>query len=264
MSESMQGKPSLFAQVNTWLREILQLFRKAPGKWMLLGLAHVFLFVMIPGLLGIKFISFLLLPTFLAIVMGFYRNADQGLYADLGDLLNEVKPTFRKLLSLGAICVFYVFLINLLTADDATRLQEFAKAEPSAEEMMAQFGPVFLKLMLLLLPLVLLIWFSPMLVAYQQYSVIRAIKSSLAAVIQYLLPLLLTWLGVTLIIMLSMTLSGVLVAIVSAFSSQVGGLLMLVLVFSCMLLASALMFAFQYISNRDIFRVPPAAVQEEL
>lgn len=260
----MRAKASLFGQVNTWLRDILLLFRKAPGKWMLLGLAHVFFFVMVPALLGIKFISFLLLPAFLAIVMGFYRNADQGLYADLGDLLNEIKPNFRKLLLLGAICVFYVFLINLLTAEDAARLQEFAKAEPSPEEMMDQFGPLFMKLMLLLLPLVLLIWFSPMLVAYQQYSVMRAIKSSLAAFIQYLLPLLLTWLGVTLIIMLGMTLSGVVVAIISAFSQPAGGLLMLVLVFSCMLLASALMFAFQYISNRDIFRVPPAAVREEL
>lgn len=260
----MQAKTTVFGQVNTWLRDILTLFLKAPGKWMLLGVAHVFFFAMLPALLGIQFVSFLVLPLFLAVVMGFYRNADQGLYADLGDLLNEIKPHFRKLLVLGAICALYVYFVHLLTAEDAAQLQEFAKAEPSSEQMMDKFGPVFLKLMLLLLPLVLLIWFSPMLVAFHQYSVLSAIKSSLAAFIQYLLPLLLTWLGVTMIIMVSMTLSGVVVAIVSTMSRNFGGLLMLVLVFACMLFASALMFAFQYISNRDIFRIPQAAVVEEL
>lgn len=260
----MQAKVTVFGQVNTWLRDILTLFFKAPGKWMLLGVAHVFFFAMLPTLLGIQFLSFLLLPMFLALVMGFYRNADQGVYADLGDLLNEIKPHFRKLLVLGAICALYVYLVHLLTAEDAAQLQEFAKTEPGSEEMMEKFGPVFLKLMLLLLPLVLLIWFSPMLVAFHQYSVLSAIKSSLAAFIQYLLPLLLTWLGVTLIIMVSMTFSGVLVAIVSTMSRNVGGLLMLVLVFACMLFASALMFAFQYISNRDIFRMPAAPVAEPL
>ncbi|MCB5186458.1 hypothetical protein LG200_00375 [Methylobacillus caricis] len=259
----MQVKPpSSSNQALAWIRDIIALFRKTPGKWMLLGLAHVFFFAMLPGLLGLKFVSFLLLPAFLALAVGFYRDADQGRDSDLGDLLNEIKPHFPKLLSLGAICVVYVLLINLLTVEDSVKLAELAKQDASPEEVLEQSTPVIIKLMLLLLPLVLVIWFAPALVSFQQYSVVRAIKSSLAAFIQYFLPLLLTWLGVTLIIMLSMTMAGILVGVLSAASKAVGGLLMLVLVFACMLFASALMLAFQYVSNRDIFKMPQPAAPE--
>ncbi|MCB5191135.1 hypothetical protein LG198_10390 [Methylobacillus arboreus] len=251
----MQVKPTIFGQVNAWMRDILTLFRKTPGKWMLLGLAHVFFFAMLPGLLGLKFISFLLLPAFLALAVGFYRDADFGRESDLGDLLNEIKPSFPKLLVLGAICVGYVLLINILTAEDAMKLDELAKSEPKPEQVLEQSMPIITKLMLLLVPLVLVIWFAPALVAFQQYSVARAIKSSLAAFIQYLLPLVLTWVAVTLVIMLSMTLAGVLVGMMSAASKAMGGFLMLALVFACLLFASALMLAFQYVSNRDIFKM---------
>lgn len=255
----MQGKPTLIGQANLWVRDILALFRKAPGKWMLLGLAHVFFFVMLPSLLGLKFFSFLLLPTFLAVAVGFYRDVDIGRDSDLGDLLNEIKPCFPKLLALGAICVVYVLLINLLTADDAMKLNELAKGDPTPEQIVEQSTPILAKLMLLLIPLVLVIWFAPALVAFQQYSVVKAIKSSLAAFIQYLLPLLFTWVAITLIIILGMMLSGVLVGILSAVSSSLGGIFMLLLVFACMLLSSALMLAFQYVSNRDIFKMPRPA-----
>ncbi|MCB5185336.1 hypothetical protein LG201_08975 [Methylobacillus gramineus] len=258
----MQVKPSISHQTLAWLRDILALFRKTPGKWMLLGLAHVFFFAILPGLLGLKFVSFLLLPAFLALAVGFYRDADQGRDSDLGDLLNEIKPHFLKLLSLGAICVVYVLLINLLTVDDSVRLAELTKSDASQEEIVEQVMPLMIKLMLLLVPLVLVIWFAPALVSFQQYSVVRAIKSSLAAFIQYFLPLLLTWLGVTLTIMMSMTLAGILVGTLSAASTALGGFLMLILVFGCMLLASALMLAFQYVSNRDIFKMPPPVAPE--
>lgn len=273
----MQAKPTIFGQVNAWVRDIIALFRQKPGKWMLLGLAHVFFFAMLPGLIGLKFVSFLLLPAFLALAVGFYRDADAGRDSDLGDLLNEIKPSFRKLLGLGAICVAYVLLINILTAEDAMKLEALARSEDSPEQVLEQSFPILVKLMLLLVPLVLVIWFAPALVTFKypkvqeldsvdgvktfevelnSYSIMSAIKSSLAAFIQYLLPLLLTWVSVTLIIMLSMTLAGVLVGMLSAVSKPMGGLLMLVLVFACMLFASALMLAFQYVSNRDIFKMP--------
>lgn len=261
----MQANTSVFGQANAWLREIISLFLKVPGKWMLLGVAHVFFFTMLPTLLGLQFLALLVQPIFVALVMGFFRNADQGVYADLGDLLNEIKPYFRKLLLLGAISVLYFYLVHpFITGELAQLQQEFANAEPSSEQMMEKVGPLFIKRMLLSLPLVLLIWFTPMLVAFHQYPVWKAIKSSLAAYIQYLVPLLLTWLGVTLIMMLSMTLCGVVVALISVLSMDVAKLLMLVLLFGGILLASALLFTFQYISSRDIFRMPPAAVRELL
>lgn len=261
----MQAKPTIFSQVNTWVRDILALFRQKPGKWMLLGLAHVFFFAMLPGLLGLQFFSFLLLPAFLALAVGFYRDADIGRDSDLGDLLNEIKPSFRKLLALGAVCIVYVLLINMLTADDVVKLDQLARGnEQNPEQVLEQSMPILIKLMVLLVPLVLVIWFAPALVAFQHYSVVHAIKSSLAAFIQYLLPLLLTWFAVTLLIMLSMILAGVLVGVMSAVSKAAGGLITLVLVFACMLFASALMLAFQYVSNRDIFKMPQQPGKVEL
>jgi uncharacterized protein involved in cysteine biosynthesis len=47
---------------------------------------------------------------------------------------------------------------------------------------------------------------------------------------------------------------GVVAGIVSALVPMLGQMLMSFIVFGCLLLATALMLAFQYVSYRDVFR----------
>jgi hypothetical protein len=97
-------------------------------------------------------------------------------------------------------------------------------------------------------------WFAPMLIAFNNYSLGKAIKSSLAGTLQYMIALTVSWLILTSGIILLMLFAGIVVGILGALIPTMAQLLMSILVFGTLLLASALMLAFQYVSYRDVFR----------
>jgi hypothetical protein len=114
--------------------------------------------------------------------------------------------------------------------------------------------PFALKLSLLLLPLMMATWFSPMLIAFNNYPLIKAIKSSIAGSIQYLVALGVAWILLSGGIVLVMLIVGIIVGIVGSLVPVLGQMLTSFLIFGCLLLATALMLAFQYVSYRDVFR----------
>jgi len=111
-----------------------------------------------------------------------------------------------------------------------------------------------LKLSLLLIPLMMATWFSPMLIAFNNYSLIKAIKSSIAGSLQYMIALAAAWLLLTVGIIALMLIVGIVAGIISNLVPVLGQMLMSMVVFGCLLLATALMLAFQYVSYRDVFR----------
>jgi hypothetical protein len=97
-------------------------------------------------------------------------------------------------------------------------------------------------------------WFSPMLIAFNNYTVIKAIKSSIAGSLQYMLAMGVAWLLLTLGIFALLMIAGIFMALISSSLPILGQLVMPAVVFGSLLLATALMLAFQYVSYRDVFR----------
>ncbi len=246
----------------SWVKESVALFKQSPRKWLLLAMAYVSIFMMLPSLPGFQFFAFLTIliwPVFIAIAIRMYRNAEVSKPESLAATMKIVQPKMATLMLLGVVCLLYGIAVNyLLNAD----IQGFAtvaqgKAEMNESEMavlVQKMLPFLLKLTLFLVPLMMATWFAPMLIAFNNYSLVKAIKSSIAGSLQYMIALAAAWLLLTGGIVALMLGAGIVVGIIGALVPTVAPLLMSFLVFGCLLLASAIMLAFQYVSYRDVYR----------
>lgn len=255
----MQTGQSGIKRGMNWVIHSVSVFRKTPATWMLLSLGYVILFMVIPAMPAmptlLKLLIILAWPYCLAVAIGMFRQADQNRDVEFGELALQIRPNLAKLVALGGVCLIYGILVSIFTQRDMQVFAELANATPPSEALLTQALPLVTKLLLLLLPMMMATWFSPMLVAYNNYSVVNAIKSSIAGCLQYVIPLTVAWLFLTVTIAFGMMLIGVLVALVTMLSKVLGGLLMMLSLVGCLLLATALMLAFQYVCYRDIYKL---------
>lgn len=246
----------------SWVKESVALFKTAPRKWLLLALAYVSFFMILPSIPGFQFlalVSILLWPVFLAISIALYRNAELKKQQNLSEVVNQIQPKIFTLMALGAACLFYGLLISLLLNSDFQALADLVQTKTQMTEsqmmvFMQKTLPVMLKMGLLLIPLMMATWFAPMLIAFNNYPLVKAIKSSIAGSLQYIIALSVSWLLLTLGIVLLMSFVGIFAGIISSLVPGAGQMLMSTVVFGCLLLATALMLGFQYVSYRDVFR----------
>lgn len=246
----------------SWVKESVALFKTAPRKWLSLGLAYVGLFMMLPSVPGLQFfafISILIWPVFLAIAITLYRNAEMKKQQNIGEIVTQIQPKIQTLIGLGGACLLYAVLVSFVLNSDLQGLTAIAetKTKMTESQMLAflqKMTPLLLKLVLLLIPLMMATWFSPMLIAFNNYGLVKAIKSSIAGSIQYMVALSAAWALLTAGILLLMLAVGIVAGVVSAMVPALGQMLMSFIVFGCLLLATALMLAFQYVSYRDVFR----------
>ena len=246
----------------SWVKESVDLFKTAPRKWLSLALAYVGLFMMLPSIPGLQFFAFvsiLIWPVFLAIAIIMYRNADIKKEQNFSEIINMVQPKLTQLIALGGACLLYAALVSFVLNSDIQGLAELTQNKTTMTEsqmiiFLQKVFPFLLKFTLLLIPLMMATWFSPMLIAYNNYNVVKALKSSVAGSLQYMVALGVSWLLLTLGVVALMLVVGIIAGIVSGLVPVLGQMMMSFVVFGCLLLATALMLAFQYVSYRDVFR----------
>ena len=245
-----------------WVRETISLFKKSPNKWLLLALSYVAIFMMMPSIPGLQFSAFLTVlvwPVFIAVAMRLYQNADIGRVENLGETLKSIQAKLSPLVLLGFLCLAYAALIGILLGSDFQAIAQISHksgqiSNSEAESILQKVIPLMLKVILFSAPLLMATWFSPMLVAFNNYSLIKAIKSSIAGSLQYFLSLGVSWLLLAILVIGLVLISGLLLGFIGALIPFFAKLLMPMLLFGSLLLASALMLGFQYISYRDVYR----------
>lgn len=246
----------------SWVKESLALFKLSPRKWLMLALAYVGLFMILPAQPGFQFfafISILLWPVFIAVAMRMFRNAELNKTENLTTILQGLQPKMAVLMLLGVLCLLYGAAVSFILNADIQGLAVFAQGSAVMTEskmalLIQKMLPLLLKLTVFLIPLMMATWFAPMLIAFNNYPLIKAIKSSVAGSLQYMVALGASWLLLTGGIIILMLAVGILVGIVSALVPSMAQLFMSLIIFGCLLLASALMLAFQYVSYRDVYR----------
>jgi hypothetical protein len=246
----------------SWVKESVALFNTEPRKWLSVALVYVGLFMMLPSIPGLQFfafISILIWPVFLAIALAIYRNAEMKKQQTVGEIITQIQPKISQLVALGGACLLYAVLVSFVLNSDLQGLEVLMgnKEKMTESQMMAflqKMFPLLLKLTLLLIPLMMATWFAPMLIAFNNYNLIKAIKSSIAGSIQYMVALGAAWMLLTGGIILLMLVVGTVVGLISAIVPVLGQMLMSIILFGALLLATALMLAFQYVSYRDVFR----------
>ena len=250
----------------SWISESIALFKQSPRKWLLLALAFMGLFVLLPSVPGLEIfglITMLIWPVFVAIAVRLYRNAEFKKTEDLSTTMQLIQPRVKALLLLGFVNLLYLILISLLSTD----AKEFAAlmnnhTKMSQEELSLatqKVIPSFLMFMLLLIPMFITNWFSPMLIAFNNYDLVKAIKSSIAGCLQYIVALIAAWLLLSASMMALMIVVSLLAGLFAVIQPAIAQSLVVALVFGCFLISIALTFAFQYVSYRDVFRAAPGS-----
>ena len=250
-----------------WVRESLALFRTQPHAWMLWSLSYIVIFMVLPSLPGMGFMGLLTVviwPVCMAFIVMLYRQMDTLGRVSASDVWQQLQPHLRTLMLLGLSCLVYAVLATyLLSSDLASLVAQAPRKVGMSESQLSLFIESMLsflvKVMLLLLPLFIATWFSPMLVALNGYPLVKAIKSSIAGMLQYTVAMGISWLVMMLGVLLFMLSLGLVIGILGALIPMLAQLAMPLLMFAVLLMVNALMFAFQYISYRDVFKAAPMA-----
>jgi len=246
---------SSIRQTQSWLRDIFLILKKTKNHSLVIGYTYLFIFLVLPSLPLIQFLSpivIILWPVAVVQIINFYRNTDNKKIS-IFKLDNQIKKSIPQLLRIGLITFFYALVISTFLSPQMQSIVEQANAGESVLDA-AVFLKLILKLFLFMLPLFAATWFSPMIVVYRGEGVFKALKSSIAAILIFIFPLLLTWVSMIAIFAVLiyvfqnfLLLFGLSQAAYIAIST--------IIIFSLTAVYIAALFIFQFLGYKQIFKL---------
>ena len=187
-----------------WMVEGFALFRRSPLNWIAQCLALVAIFWLSTqlGLLGVLALN-LLYPVFLAGLMLGCRSLESSGRMHLTHVFSAFGPSAPALITLGGLAlaaqIALSFVVIAVGGEDFQQLVvasqqglekavEMVAAMDSAALARAQLATSLS--LLLNLPLLMAMWFAPLLVVFQRRPVVRSLLESVVACLKNLLPFL--------------------------------------------------------------------------
>ena len=240
-----------------WVTQSVLLSKLNFKVTLLLGSAYIFAYLLVPSIPGLSFISpFLIIawPISTMIFINFFRLSQDKKEINFKALLKINKENMRLLIYLGVICLFYSLLISLVLSLDIKNILAAASEPEISEDISNILVSILVKFMVLAIPILMATWFSPILIAYHNFGLIKAIKSSFAGVLLSIMPITLSWL-----ILLGGFISVIflMIMVFTILGSSENVLMSYVLIFLCMLALAAYistLFSFQYITYKDVYK----------
>ena len=246
---------SSIRQTQSWLRDIFLILKKTKNHSLVIGYTYLFIFLVLPSLPLIQFLSpivIILWPVAVVQIINFYRSPDIKKIS-IFKLDSQIKKSIPQLLRIGLITFFYALVISTFLSPQMQSIVEQANAGDSVLDA-AVFLKLIVKLFLFMLPLFAATWFSPMIVVYRGVGVFKALKSSIAAILIFIIPLLLTWVSMIVIFAVLiyvfqnfLLLFGLSQAAYIAIST--------IIIFSLTAVYIAALFIFQFLGYKQIFKL---------
>ncbi len=182
-----------------WITQAFALFRGNALNWIVLNLA---LLLVALGLTVIPVIGgyalYLLTPMFLAGLMSACRDQEAGREIGIGHLFHGFRHNAAHLVTVGGVyLVGQVVIAGLVLSIGGAELQDAMRAAAQGEVQPLTPGAAdrisFAVLVgtALLVPLLMALWFAPMLVIFDDVPAVRAMQESMRACLVNLLPFLL-------------------------------------------------------------------------
>ena len=155
---------------------------------------------------------------------------------------------------IGILCLLYTTIISLVINDDIQNLVLLTQESENLDNMSKELGGIIIQVLLLAIPLFVITWFSPLLISFNDFNCFKSIKSSIAGTLLYIFPILLAW-----IILLGCFFSIIFIGNIIFSLINIQGSSILSFLASLFILISfsgyiSALFAFQYITYKDIFR----------
>jgi hypothetical protein len=246
---------SSIRQTQSWLKDIFLILKKTKNHSLVIGYTYLFIFLVLPSLPLIQFLSpivIILWPVAVVQIINFYRSSDNKKIS-IFKLDSQIKKSIPQLLRIGLITFFYALVISTFLSPQMQSIVEQANAGDSVLDA-AVFLKLIVKLFLFMLPLFAATWFSPMIVVYRGEGVFKALKSSIAAILIFIIPLLLTWVSMIVIFAVLiyafqnfLLLFGLSQAAYIAIST--------IIIFSLTAVYIAALFIFQFLGYKQIFKL---------
>jgi len=242
-------------QTQFWLRDIFLILKKTKNYSLMIGYTYLFIFLVLPSLPLIQFLSpivIILWPVVVVQIITFYQSQENKKIS-IFKLDSQLKKSIPQLLRIGLITFFYALLVSTFLSPQMQSIVEQANAGDSVIEA-AVFIKLILKLFLFMLPLFAATWFSPMIIVFRGEGVFKALKSSIAAILIYIIPLLMTWASMIVIFaLLIYVLQNFL--LLFGFSQAVYIAVSTVVIFSLTAVYIAALFIFQFLGYKQIFKL---------
>ena len=242
-------------QTQSWLRDIFLILKKTKNYSLMIGYTYLFIFLVLPSLPLIQFLSpivIILWPVVVVQIITFYQSQENKKIS-IFKLDSQLKKSIPQLLRIGLITFFYALLVSTFLSPQMQSIVEQANAGDSVIEA-AVFIKLILKLFLFMLPLFAATWFSPMIIVFRGEGVFKALKSSIAAILIYIIPLLMTWVSMIVIFaLLIYVLQNFL--LLFGFSQAVYIAVSTVVIFSLTAIYIAALFIFQFLGYKQIFKL---------
>ena len=192
-----EGQKVAAGRGGTWWSQAWELFKKAPGTWILIFVVFMVLslvFAIIP--LG-SLVTNICYPVIAAGVMLGCRSLEEGNGLTVGHLFAGFKKNVGSLLLVGVLYLVGMMLIALLAGIGAALMIPSFAAKAAA----GQSGPdlmvllpillvVFLVVLALMLPLIMALWFAPAIVVFHDVQPMAAMKASFAGSLRNFIPFL--------------------------------------------------------------------------
>jgi hypothetical protein len=185
----------------TWIVQGFSLFRKSPSTWLVLIVilfAATKLLAVLP-LLGIVFVLFM--PVFIVGLMEGCRALEKGESLQLAHLASGFRKNAAQLVTIGGVSLvgnLAIMMIVLALGGESMSIltktisQGASVTLPPTEAQAAAAVVVRALLVgtLVSLPLLMALWYAPLLVYFHDLGPVAAMKSSLLACIKNTLPML--------------------------------------------------------------------------
>ena len=254
----MNARVVLPARGVAWLGEGWRMFRAAPFGWLMLVFTYLMGSMLLSALpiVGPLAMS-VLVPAFSVGFMTASRAALRRQPVDLAMLAAGFRERVRGQLVLGVVygVGFFAAIYGSALVDGGALVQALQRSGPEAGEPAGGIPVGLLLSVLLYLPTMILLWFSPVLVAWHALTPGKALFYSavafwinLRAFVVYTLAL----------AVLLFAIAGALMLLVSLLPARVTAATVQSLIFPVALVVLPILFASYYASYRDIFGVAEA------
>lgn len=177
----------------TWIADGWELFKRQPGLWIGMWLLFVVIFIAVGIIPFLGMVTGIFWPVFVAGFAIGCRALDEGGEMELGHLFAGFRERLGTLLAVGALS-FVASLVVGMIVGLAVVGGMFAMMGASPEAMAAAGGTTVLLAVLitiaLLLPVMMAVWFAPLLIVFQQQGAIEAMKQSFIGCLKNIVPFL--------------------------------------------------------------------------
>lgn len=241
-----------------WLVQGYALFRRQPALIGLMVMSYwlsLILFNILPVIGPI--VASLVMPGLSVGVLTACRNLDRGLPVAPGLFIQPLKDNPKPLMWLGGIYLLCTLSVLALAsvADGGTLLNSLITGKPLDDAAIEEGGILMAAQLALLFmtPVLMAYWYAPVLVAWHQLSVSKALFFSFIACLRNWRAFLVYSLG---LVGVAAFLPGIVIGLVSGLFPAAAGFITSLLTLPLLMVLAPTVFASFYISYRDVFVVP--------